>query len=75
MLSNNISAEIDRATKQENDLLQKINTANNSIVDESAKRKSDDDKLSARLSTVESNLTDQTEKLTTEVSERKEADA
>lgn len=75
MLSNNISAEIDRATKQENDLLQKINTANNSIIDESTVRKSNDDKLSARLSTVESNLTEQTEKLTTEVSERKEADA
>ena len=74
-LSNNISAEIDRATKQENDLLQKINTANNSIVDESTVRKSNDDRLSARLSTVESNLTDQTEKLTTEISERKEADA
>lgn len=74
-LSNNISAEIDRATNQENDLLQKINTANNSIVDESTVRKSNDDRLSARLSTVESNLTDQTEKLTTEISERKEADA
>lgn len=74
-LSNNISAEIDRATKQENDLLQKINTANNSIVDESTTRKSNDDKLSARLSTVESSLTAQTTKLTTEVSERKEADS
>lgn len=74
-LSNIISAEINRATNQENDLLQKINTANNSIVDESTVRKSNDDRLSARLSTVESNLTDQTEKLTTEISERKEADA
>lgn len=74
-LRGNLLTEIDRATKQENALLQQINDVNNSVVDEATARKSADDKLSARLSTVESNLTEQTAKLTTEVSERKDADA
>ena len=74
-LRGNILTEIDRATKQENALLQSINEVKNLVIDESDTRKSNDDKLSARLSTVESSLTEQTTKLTTEVSERKEADS